>query len=285
MTPADPRALRETLARGGDESVWAAFALAETLPPLSLAADPVDAVLSLMAAARASRTDDSGNAFVFQHAVRTINTCLAHTRTELATLRATNRDLHRRAQKAESFRERHGQGILHLIRAKLNARRARTIAEAERDAARELAGLTWTAPDVDAWGKFADEKGATGIRDRLNRMFRRAVTAEEQVRQLLNDAGRQGKYALSAAEAENIRLKETVEASMSWQAIETAPSEPDCYHDLPGASDCGLGYATNSDTGEIEYLLWWECTGHSSSIVTHWRPNPVSPTGSSPPKR
>lgn len=50
---------------------------------------------------------------------------------EAADLRATNRDLHRRAQKAESFRERHRGGIAYLTKRRIEDRRARRAAEAE----------------------------------------------------------------------------------------------------------------------------------------------------------
>lgn len=92
----------------------------------------------------------------------------------------------------------------------------------------------------------------------------------------LPDSLRDMRAAIAAADA---LAAGNADGADAWRPIETAPSEPDCYHDLPGASDSGLGFATNADTGEIEYLLWWERTGHSSSIVTHWHPKLAGPTG------
>nr|WP_254803842.1 hypothetical protein [Methylobacterium sp.] len=100
-------------------------------------------------------------------------------------------------------------------------------AEAERDVGRELAGLTWTVPDVDAWGRCADDKGPRGIRDGLNRLFRRAVTAEERSRQLQNDTDRAGQDAL-AIEAENTRLRKAVEGLLPRKLWgELIPTTPD----------------------------------------------------------
>jgi hypothetical protein len=117
-------------------------------------------------------------------------------------------ELARLTERADTWKALHDQQVERLgdeqtVSFKLEADVARLTGE--RDEARELAGLTWTAPDVDAVGRWAEEKGATGIRDRMNRLFRRAANAEERVRQLLNEADRCGQdhqvIADEAAEA------------------------------------------------------------------------------------
>jgi len=69
----------------------------------------------------------------------------------------------------------------------------------------------------------------------------------------------------------------SIQPLTGWLAIETAPKAPDCYHDLPGDARDGLGFATNSDTGNIEYLVWWKYVGNGCSETTHWMRKPLPP--------
>jgi hypothetical protein len=70
---------------------------------------------------------------------------------------------------------------------------------------------------------------------------------------------------------------EALRGLTGWLAIETAPTTPDCYHDLPGDAREGLGFAISSETDQIEYLVWWKYVGNGCSETTHWMRKPDGP--------
>lgn len=153
---------------------------------------------------------------------------LADALAALEQARATQRDLHRRAQKAENFRERHRGGINWLINSKRKERFARRAAEAERDAFRDEA--------------YALKLAAAGGEDAPGSAV--LVTADD-VRRWRDEEVR----SLRAAEACAAQLQAEVEALRAERASLRADAN---------ALGARLGNASQYDDRRVLRDLCWE---------------------------